>query len=567
MRKDAPPYIDVLETAYDVSAEPERFDDLFSIAKTYFFADENSARIRDSLPRDVEPIDSLDRRMRYLSDLLEDQLGNKNQPRADTFHAHITISPQSFMVKGNQAASKLVGREFPCRLDQLPFDHRTQKMIEANLRPGSQETEAKDRVFLALVGDAVPRSCLALVERPLSSNADLHIAISYIHWSAELLEHLSEAFGLTNAQSKILDSFLNNQSQKDIAAAKGISVETVKDHSRAILQKTNCTRMTDVIQLSASIAYLLRHYEAPQDVQSLTEWKTPEENLRILERPDGRSLAWYEYGSGPKTVLFVHGYIQGPFFDEAFLTGIEQMGVRLICPSRPGYGYSSASKSRHDFDEMTVADTAALVESLGLKKFSIISHQGGASHAFRIANAMADKVDLMLQVDGGIPIDEKRYLKHMHDFARMGAVACKHAPSIMTMLMNLGMPIYKKRGIEKFLQEYHKSSPIDLKSINDPKIMRLNAYGCFHSMEQGVDVWVRDGASAMANWDSDFDALQAPQHWLHPRECPVMGVQFVEEYIARKLNQEIEIVDDVAFNILYQRPDIVLNFIKRHLKV
>lgn len=567
MERDASPYIDLLETAYDVSAEPERFDDLFSVAKAYFFTDENNARLRDALPRDALPQDSLDQRMRHLSDLLQDQLGINAEPQADTFHAHITVSPQSFLVKGNQAASQLVGLEFPCRLDQLPFDYHTQKMIEANLRSGGQGQDSKDRVFLALVGDDAPRSCLALVERPLSDKTDLNIAISYIHWSDDLLERLSEAFGLTKAQAKILDGFLDNKSQKEIASAHQISVETVKDHSKAILQKTNCTRMTDVIQLSASIAYLLRQYEKPTDMPSLAEWRTPEENLRILERPDGRSLAWYEYGAGPKTVLFMHGYIQGPFFNEAFLAGIERMGIRLICPSRPGYGYSSVSKSRNDFNDMTVADALALVSSLDLSKVSIVSHQGGASHAFRIANAMAGKVDVMLQVDGGIPIDEKRYLKHMHDFARIGAVACKHAPSIMTMLMNLGLPIQKKRGIEKFLYEYHKPSPIDLASIEDTETMRLNAYGCFHSMEQGVDAWVRDGASAMANWGGDFDVMQAPQHWLHPKECPVMGVQFVEEYIARKLGQEVEVVDDVAFNILYQRPDIVLDFLKRHLKI
>lgn len=45
-----------------------------------------------------------------------------------------------------------------------------------------------------------------------------------------------------------------------------------------------------------------------------------------------------------------------------------------------------------------------------------------------------------------------------------------------------------------------------------------------------------------------------------------MGAQFVEEYIARKLGQDIEIVPDAAFNIMYQKPDIVLDFLMRHLK-
>jgi len=559
-------YVELLETAYDVSEQPERFDDLMTVARRYFFEDLDSARISRSLPRNSEPKQSLDKRTAHLSRLLERELGAPTSAEANTFNAQISISPKTMLVTGNQAATKLTGCAFPCRLDQLQFDHPTLKMIEANLRPRASSQPSEDRIFLALIGEDEPRSCLALVERPVSEDGQLDIAISYIYWSEELLERLSNAFGLTKAQAKVLDGFLNHKSQKDIASERGLSVETVRDHSRAILHKANCARMIDVIQLSASIAYLLREYQQPQDRSSLDVWKTPDDNIRTLDRPNGRSLAWYEYGSGPNAVLFVHGYIQGPFFHRDFVSGLDRLGIRLICPSRPGYGYTSPSQSKSDFEDTTVSDSEALVAALGITELSILAHQGGVSHAFRIANALTDKVETILMLDAGIPIDEKRYLEHMNDFARIGAVACKHTPSVMTLLMNLGLPIWRKRGIEKFLAEYHKHSPIDLESIDDPDIMRLNAFGCFHSMEQGVDAWVNDGRSAMADWESDFDAMQGRQHWLHPKECPVMGAHFVQEFVARKLGDEVEIVPYTAFNILYQRPGVVLDFLERHLQ-
>ena len=171
----------------------------------------------------------------------------------------------------------------------------------------------------------------------------------------------------------------------------------------------------------------------------------------------------------------------------------------------------------------------------------------------------------LVMIDGGIPIDEKRYLAHMNEFARIGAVTTKHAPSVMSMLMNIGLPIYKKRGVVRWLRDYHKGSPLDLTSLDDPEVMRLCAFGCFHSLEQGGEAWVRDGASAMADWEADFDALTTPHHWLHPRHCPVMGAEFVEQYLERKKGQAVEVIPDTAFNILYAQPEIVANFIGRHL--
>ena len=46
----------------------------------------------------------------------------------------------------------------------------------------------------------------------------------------------------------------------------------------------------------------------------------------------------------------------------------------------------------------------------------------------------------------------------------------------------------------------------------------------------------------------------------------VMGAEFVEQYLERKRRQKVEIIADTAFNILYTQPEIVANFISRHLK-
>ena len=559
-------FTELLESAYDVTAEPERFEDLLTVAKKYLFEGAQAKHIRATLPRHADAEERIDRRIASLARLLEMELSDQGPNNNDTFHARISVSPYNLVVTGNPAAAALMGVSFPCSLMDLPFDHQTNKLIEASLKPKAIEPPEQDQIFLTQVEEPIPRSCLALIERPALDGGNIEIAITFIHWSAELLDRLRNAFGLTETQADILGGFLNHHSQKIIAEQRAISVETVRDHSRAILQKTSCARMTDVVQLCASIAYLLRQTSPANSANALAKWETPTDNMGLLQRPGARTLAWYEYGRGKTPVLFVHGYITGPFFPERFVTEMSALDVRLICPSRPGYGHSSPSSSRKDFDAVTVADAIALIDSLGLKKLHIVAHQGGTSHAFRIAHALGERAQSLLMIDRGIPIDEKRYLANMNEFARIGAVTTKHAPSVMSMLINIGLPVYKKRGVVRWLRDYHKGSPLDLASLDDPEVMRLCAFGCFHSLEQGGEVWVRDGASAMADWEADFDTLKTPHHWLHPRHCPVMSAEFVEQYLARKKGHAVEVIPDVAFNILYTEPEIVANFIGRYLK-
>ena len=566
MNKRSDRLSELLESAFDVTAEPQRFEDLLTVAKKYLFEGEQAERIRTALPRNAGADEGMDRRTASLARLLELELLDQGPDTSDTFHARISVSPRNLIVTGNSAAAALMAVSFPRPLMDLPFDHQTNKLVEASLKPKAIEARVQDQIFLAKVEQPMSRSCLALIERPSAEGGNVEIAITFIHWSEDLLHRLRSAFGLTETQADILSGFLHRHSQKTIAKQRAISVETVRDHSRAILQKTNCLRMADVVQLCASIAYLLRQTARADNADALRQWKTPTDNMALLPRPGGRTLAWYDHGQGKTAVLFVHGYIEGPFFSERFLAGMAAMDVRLICPSRPGYGYSSPSSARKDFDSTTVSDAVALVDSLGLKKLTVVAHQGGTSHAFRIAHALGERTQCLVMIDGGIPIDEKRYLAHMNEFARIGAVTTKHAPSVMRMLMNIGLPIYKKRGIARWLHDYHKGSPLDLSSLNDPEVMRLCAFGCFHSLEQGSEAWVRDGASAMADWEADFDALTVPHYWLHPRHCPVMRSDFVEQYLARKKRGTVEIVPDSAFNILYTQPEIVANFIGGAIK-
>ena len=546
-------HADLIGAALDVSAEPAQFDDLLDVASAYIL--ERAA----SAPLPKPEVDSrLEARSLQIARLLEQDLSNRRVAPPQPFHARLEIDLQTLQVSGNQAAKELTQCQFPCALDDLPLDYDTRRFVRKNILDPHQIDASSDQIILTIIESPTVRSCLALVQRPKDDAQKIVLSISYIDWSEGLVAKLGDAFGLTPSEQEVLGGCLHGLSRKDIAQERGTTEETIKAQIKAILKKTNAARMSEVVQLSASIAYLLRDYPGASNEDQLSSWVAPNDQMLKLGRPDDRTLAYYKYGTGAKAVLFVHGFIQGPFFPASFLLGLHQNDFTAYCPSRPSFGFTSPSKSRPHHDQCVVEDALALVAHEGLKDITLVTHQGGVSHAFRIAAALGPKVNAMVMIDAGIPIDEDKHLSQMDRLTRLAGAATKHAPSVMAMMMNLGIPIYKKRGIKAFLQNYLKDSPVDLETLDHPESLAMCAAGCFHNVQQGSEAWVRDGTAAMADWQADFDAVACPQVWIHPDNCPIMKLKFVEEFVADKLGQSVVVVPGTGLNILYQKPQIIL---------
>lgn len=95
-------------------------------------------------------------------------------------------------------------------------------------------------------------------------------------------------------------------------------------------------------------------------------------------------IAWSMGGEGP-TVLLLHGFPQ----NRAMWAAIAPLlagSHRVICPDLRGYGDSGKPQavSKYSFRHMA-RDQIALMEHLGISRFSVIGHDRGARVAHRLA--------------------------------------------------------------------------------------------------------------------------------------------------------------------------------------
>lgn len=551
-------YFDMLGAAYDVPRETASFEAFLTASMAYFFDGADDGRLAADVPRHVLEDETLDVHGARIGALVE-EVARREAARTETYHAVLEISARTGAVTGNAAAAQLMGQTFPCALEDLPLDVSALAEIRRTMRAGTRQTP--DRIILANVETGEARTCLALIQQPRPDAGQVQVSLSYVDWSADLMQRLGEAFGLSASETEVLEGYLGGLGQKEIADQRGRALETIKGQSKTILRKTGCSRMSEVVQLSASIAYLFRQLPEPAGEEGAEIWSTPRAGLSFLSRPGGRQLAWYRAGSGQRPVLFLHGYLQGPFFTPQFLAALAAVDVHLVAPSRPGFGYTSPSRTRADFDRTVVEDALALIEHLGLTQVSLCIHQGGASHGFRIARALGNRLGDILMIGGGIPIDERRHLAHMDPQTRFAAMATRHAPSVMKMVMSVGLPVYRRRGSRPFLEAQYARSPLDLATLNDPELMKVQAEGLYHAVEQGGEAWVRDGASAMADWSEDLEAIRTPQVWLQAAECSIISARDVAERMASQPHVSFEILEGHGSNLLHTAPDLVC----RHL--
>lgn len=86
------------------------------------------------------------------------------------------------------------------------------------------------------------------------------------------------------------------------------------------------------------------------------------------------------------------------------LVGLEdeyrRAGARVLAIDRPGYGLSTARRSRSWTARDWPADVAAVGDRLGIERFAVIGYSGGGMYAAACAHALPERVSAVAIVSG-----------------------------------------------------------------------------------------------------------------------------------------------------------------------
>jgi pimeloyl-ACP methyl ester carboxylesterase/DNA-binding CsgD family transcriptional regulator len=557
--------LNLLDKAYDASFQPDSFHDLMKAAHDFYFSEPDDFSAHALAVSDYENNASISSHLARIERLLDErELENRSHSSNINRPALIAllIDPETGIVEGNVLAKGFFGHGFPIHMNKLNLDASSRRKLLDLAREAVAAEGFNNEICLIKRKD---ETAAHLAKYGKWINAEftngawargLAVSIAHFEWTAEALQFCQSMFDLSVSETEVLAALLNGQSQAEIARSRRRSVETIKAQSKAILRKSGCSRTTDLLVLATTYGLLVDPGKQ-QSRSSRAEVLAISRPDRIFTRADGRKISYGVYGDpGGKPVLFIHGLVQGPFFPADMIGKFKEDGIRVIAPSRPSFGQTDPPHDWKAFDQTVVDDVIQLLPEITNDPLTVIAHQGGTSHACRIAFALGKQTRNMVMVGAGIPIDEKKHISHMGVQTRVAALGVKYTPRILETLIHIGIVNWLRKGIRPYAEHLFSNSPTDQALLDDPRIYTICEAGILHMIEQGAKAIIYDGKAAMADWESDFLKLTCPIKWLHGTKDPIMRYDFVQEFVVTHGGAPVELVDNAGNTMHISHSDI-----------
>lgn len=250
------------------------------------------------------------------------------------------------------------------------------------------------------------------------------------------------------------------------------------------------------------------------------------ENELIL--PGGRKLAYAEFGTPDGIpVLYFHGSPSSRL--EPLLIGddvLRRLGLRVICPDRPGMGGSDFQPGRR----LThwPADVAALADALGLDRFAVLGNSGGGPYVAVCAATIPSRLRTAVIVSGGWRMDWPEARAGLPLPNRVMLFLARRSPSLLRFILGKMGGIAKGERQKELAQLKTRVPPADHAAFAEPG--RLEAFG--EAMRECLRQGSRGAAWDLGLYVRDFgfrlDEVRVPLILFHGEEdtnAPLAMVQ------------------------------------------
>jgi pimeloyl-ACP methyl ester carboxylesterase len=233
--------------------------------------------------------------------------------------------------------------------------------------------------------------------------------------------------------------------------------------------------------------------------------------LATMALSDGRILEYADSGASTGRVLVWHHGTPGSGSQARFLVdACAERGLRLVTMTRPGYARSSRLAGRTVAD--VVADTAALLDHLGITRALVGGASGGGPHSLACAALLPDRFAASLVVAGVAPYAAAGldFLAGMGEdnVLEFGAALAGEGPLREFLEGELpGLKDVTAAGLILALQTLLPA--VDVAALTGDVGEDL-AKGMVHAVSAGVDGWLDDDVAFLAPWGFDLASITVP---------------------------------------------------------
>ncbi|WP_126663782.1 alpha/beta hydrolase [Haloterrigena salifodinae] len=259
--------------------------------------------------------------------------------------------------------------------------------------------------------------------------------------------------------------------------------------------------------------------------------------LESISLSDGRTLAFATYGDPDGAPLVFHHGTPGSSHLGAVLSASAcSRGVRVIAPSRPGYGRSDPHPD--GTFETWAEDCRALVDALGLESVAVAGFSGGGPYALAVAARHVERVTGVGVVGAPVPA---------HDGGPFGPLV--RFPHLLGVAFRFGAVVARLRSDQAVVGQ------LTDRSVDD-ETARIVGRDFRAGLSSGPSGAVRESRTLAADWSLPMpDGDVTVWHGIDDENAPIGPVRTT--YEDRPSVTRCEVDDDHLGTLCSVRNEVV----------
>ncbi|MDE4133038.1 alpha/beta fold hydrolase [Phaeobacter sp. QD34_3] len=489
-----------------------------------------------------------------------DRLGRKEQPAAAPLDLQPSKRAELRLSQGGKIldASPLAVENLGATVGQSVFDLALSPESATRLNQQLGSPASNDIYVFFAKGDKHPFPMVRQIPSDAAGACDVILTALHNTWTEAHDQTLRQMFGLTVAETRVARELLTGATLPEIASVTGRSVDTLRTQLKSIRRKTYTSNQQQLVRIMTGLEALI----APESSACENTGRTD----HVFLLPDGRKMAYRCFGPDRGLpCLFIHNMLNGPNFPAALVRDIHRLGIRLICPIRPGFGSSDpdpVTKAHpKEAPDRFCADVTAFLKHLGHARVVAVGHMSGALYAYRLAQLHPDLVAGVFNISGAVPITDMRQIRAMHYRQQVMALTARFTPRMLPTLLRAGISQIDSGGVEAFLNALYRRGTPDRAIAERVENRDMLFTGFRQIIQQGHHSFAIDSYHVVRDWSRYCDGLQQPVTLIHGATDPVVTEDSVRQFAAR-MGFDAEVHSNVGQLVLYHKSREVLQGLK-----
>ena len=567
------PREDLIDRLYSVLADPREYDRLVaSLSRNYETAlalhdDEDAvdgeptigAYLKD-LMEDFERVASILERLRA-SGALDFALGQTQRQAA----RYIVAGPDGIISHIAHRAEERFGLGEGASVFSILADEAAQEAYRM-LAASTSQGETGDMLRIVPARDLTGEDVLMLLAPGRSENGQRAIRLNPVHGvnSDAAVDGLRTSFGLSPQETAVLRAVAAGTPLAQLARAKGRSIETVRSQAKSLLRKSGAGSQLDLLRMVASVTAAMARERAISGGVATTA--DDGQKVDVVTLTDGRNIHLRCFGPAyGYPVFLLHGLVTGTALPPRALSALGNLGIRLICPQRAGYGDTDLHRGPPEaYPDIHAAELREIMSRMGIASTVLAGHFTGIIHAVAAGAILGpERVRAIVSISGTVPTRSHRQFRSMAPWQKMFAYSARYFPAALPVLTSAAMHLLYKGEPETLLRGLYASPEADARLIDDSEISEVLLAGYHESFRQGSSAYERDAILTARDWSHWLEACKAPITYIYGTADPVTGPDHRDAFFeAHPHIRRIELADAGQL-IAYSHPDIVFAEIAR----